>query len=237
MRQNHVMPLLDDNLSIWKISFRWAGLDPDSLKYRLYIPTSVKDNVRLLMQAIITNVLWCKSLRPDALLDPDSNTDRIRSDKFYDCFVGNKYDHDFLKSNTVYRSDFAHWCNRSGIPFPEFWFPSSWIVHELKEKDWLAEADTRKSDNNVSIAQNEPTQKPTGKRIDTDVEVWKPARVAAQTIWSQNKSLTIMDVVKQIKATPVLTASSFSESAIRKHIADLSPTPGKPGRKPSKKLT
>jgi hypothetical protein len=231
------MPLLDDNLSIWKISFRWVGLDPEALKYRFYIPADVKDNIRLLTQAIITNVLWCKSLRPDPLLAPDSNIERIRADKFYDCFARNKYDRDFLKSHTIYRSDFAHWCNRSGIPFPEFWFPAGWVVHELKEKDWLTEEDTRKLESGIYINEKQPIQKPSGKRVDTDEEVWKPARVAAQTIWSQNKSLTIMDVVKQIKATPVLTASSFSESAIRKHIADLSPTPGKPGRKPSKKLT
>ena len=130
------MPLLDDNLSLWNISFRWAGLDPDALKYRFYIPAAVKDNVRLLMQAIITNVLWCKSLRPDPLLGPDSDNDRIKADKFYDCFVGNKYHQDFLKSHTIYRSDFAHWCNRLGIPFPEFWFPAGWVVHELNEKDW-----------------------------------------------------------------------------------------------------
>jgi len=230
------MPLLDDNLSLWKISFRWAALDPDSLKYRFYIPTAVKDNVRLLTQAIITNVLWCTSLKPDPLLGPDSDIDRIKANKFYDCFVGNKYDHDFLKSHIIYRSDFAHWCNRSGIPFPDFWFPAGWVVHELKEMDLLAEEDTRKSEINIHQGEKQPIQKPSGKRVDTDDEVWKPARVAAQTIWSQNKSLTIMDVVKQIKATPALTASSFSESAIRKHIADLSPTPGKPGRKPSKKL-
>lgn len=231
------MPLTDDNLSIWEISFRWAGLNPDALKYRFYIPTAAKDNVRLLTQAIITNVLWCKSLKPDPLLGPDSDIERDKANKFYDCFVGNKYDHDFLKSHTIYRSDFAHWCNRLGIPFPEFWFPAGWVVHELNGKDWLAETDTRKSENTVSVINSEPIQKLSGKRVDTDEEVWKPARVAAQTIWSQNKSLTIMDVVKQIKVTPVLTASSFSESAIRKHIADLSPTPGKPGRKPSKKLT
>lgn len=58
------MPLLDDNLTIWEISFRWAGLDSGSLKYRLYIPTTVKDNIRLLTQAIITNVLFIIGDRP-----------------------------------------------------------------------------------------------------------------------------------------------------------------------------
>lgn len=231
------MPLLDDNLSLWKISFRWAGLDPDSLKYRFYIPTAVKDNVRLLTQAIITNVLWCKSLRPDPLLGPDSDQERIQAEKFYACQAGTRYHQDFLESHTIYRSDFAHWCNRLGIPFPEFWFPTGWVIHELDEKDRLADMDTREPENTFLVTKDEPSQEASGKRVDTNEEIWKPARVAAQTIWAQNQSLTIMDVVKQIKATPALKASSFSESAIRKHIADLSPIPGKAGRKPSKKFT
>lgn len=233
------MPLLDDNLTIWSISFRWAGLDPDSLKYRFYIPTTVKDNVRLLMQAIITNVLLCRSLKPDALLVPDSNTDQIRSNIFYDCYTGNKYDCDFLKTHTVYRSDFAHWCNRSGIPFPEFWFPTGWVVHELQEKDRLASEDTRPRLTAHLSAERPPIPKTSGKRFVADENIWKPAIVAAQTIWSQNKDTIpdITSVAKMIKAMPELKASAYSISTIRKRIAHLSPIPGKPGRKPSKKLT
>ena len=152
-------------------------------------------------------------------------------------FYRKKYDRDFLKAHTIYRSDFAHWCNRSGIPFPEFWFPAGWVVHELNEKDWLAETNPRKPENTIQVINSEPIQRLSGKRVDAKEEVWKPARVAAQTIWDQEKSLTISDVVRRIKLNTALKASALTESAIRKHIADLSPIPGKAGRKPSKKLT
>lgn len=231
------MPLLDDSLTLREISFRWADLDPDSLIYRFYIPSPVKDNIRLLTHAIITNVLWCKSLRPEKLLGPESDLEKNRANKFYDCQIGRKYHRDFLDSHSIYRADFAHWCNRSGIPFPEFWFPSGWAVHELNERDWLADSDTRQSDKSQMSVKSVTDAKSAGKRADSNEDIWKPARVAAQTIWSQDKMLTITAVVKHIKNMPELKASSFTESAIRKHIADLSPVPGKPGRKPSKKLT
>ena len=68
-------------------------------------------------------------------------------------------------------------------------------------------------------------------------DYWYPSIIAAQTIWSQDKSLSIADVIRKIKAMPELKASYLTESAIRKHIKHLSPIPGKPGRKPTKKLT
>lgn len=160
----------------------------------------------------------------------------LKQKKFYDCYTDVKYDREFLKSHTVYRSDFAHWCSRSGIPLPEFWFPAGWVVHELNEKDQLAETDQRKSENSVVAIKQEPTQKLSGKRIDANEEIWKPAIIAAKTIWAQDKSLLIADVTRKIKAMPELKASAFTESAIRKRIRFLSPTPGTPGRKPKKKL-
>src|SRR5450830_860713 len=104
------MPLLDDNLTIWKISFRWAGLDPDSLKYRFYIPIAVKDNIRLVLNAVLTNILFCPSLKPDVLLAHATARDQDNLDKLRDCIIDKKYDRAFLEGRIIYRSDFAHWC-------------------------------------------------------------------------------------------------------------------------------
>lgn len=57
------MPLLDNHLTIWKISFRWAELDPDSLKYRFYIPEAVKDNIRLLLNELMYNTLFLQNTK------------------------------------------------------------------------------------------------------------------------------------------------------------------------------
>ena len=228
------MPLLDDNLSIWKISFRWAGLNPDSLKYRLYIPYPVKDNIRVVLHAVMSNNLFCNSLQPKVLNKHATLIDQDYLTKVTNARANYKYDRELLKDSTIYRLDFAHWCKRTGIPFPEFWFPAGWAIHELTEEDWLIHENPELKD--AFQNSNEPTQliKLSGKRYDTFEDVWEPLIIAAQTIWSQNKTLLIAEVVRAIKAMPNLKASSFSESAIRKRIAKYSPVPGKPGRKPSK---
>ena len=231
------MPLMDDNLSIWKISFRWAGLNPDSLIYRLYIPYAVKDNIRVVLHAIMSNSLFCKSLQPKVLNKHSTPSDQDNLTKVTNARADYKYDRDLLEESTIYRSDFAHWCNRSGVPFPEFWFPAGWVIHELTEGDWLIQENPELKD--AFQKNNLPTQpiKQSGKRHDTLEDVWKPLIASAQTIWSQNKTLPIAEVVRMIKLIPELKASAFSESAIRKRIAVYSPIAGKPGRKPNKKTT
>lgn len=232
-----VMPLLDDNLSIWKISFRWAGLDPDSLKYRFYIPEAAKDNIRLILNELMYNTLYCNTLIADEFLSSVTQRDRDNLDLIIRSISHNKYDRFFLQDHAIYRADFAHWCNRSGIPYPEFWFPARWVIHELQEKDRLIGKDNRTLTKAYLKDEIPPIQNESGKRFDAEESIWKPAKIAAQAIWLQNKDISIAGVIKKIKEMPELKASSFSESAIRKNIAYLSPTPGKPGRKPSKKLT
>lgn len=229
------MPLVDDNLSIWKISFRWAGLNPDALKYRFYIPLTVKDNMRLLLNAIISNSLFCRGLQPKLLLQESNYRDAINITKLHDVISGNKYDRNLMQHYYVWRVDFAHWCNRSGMPFPEFWFPSGWTVHELNHLDMLIHENPELKDAFlISITKDQALKQISGKRSLTEVDVWNPAITAAQTIWSEKKSLPIAEVVRMIKTMNHLKASAFTESAIRKRIATFSPTPGKAGRKPSK---
>lgn len=66
------MPLLVDDFSVWDISFRWAGYDPDRLWLRLPLP--VKDNFRLLMGAILEGEILCGTLTL-AKLPPGSKAD------------------------------------------------------------------------------------------------------------------------------------------------------------------
>lgn len=78
--------------------------------------------------------------------------------------------------------------------------------------------------------------KKTGKRAQAQAEIWEPVRNAAETLWAEDNQLSIAEVVRRIKRMPVFRASVFTESAIRKRIADLAPVDirGKPGRKPKK---
>jgi hypothetical protein len=232
------MPLLDDNLSIWKISFRWAGLNPDAIKYRFYIPHVVKDNMRFILSEVIGNGLFCRPLQQKTLFARATPKDEENLTKISHIISDWKYDRRLLKNYSIYRSEFSHWCNRSGIPFPEFWFPTGWTIHELNHIDLLIHENPELKDTfQTAKPFTEITKPKQGKRNDASEDIWKPAKIAAQTIWSQNKAISIAGVVQKIKEMPELKASSLSASAIRKQIAHLSPTPGKPGRKPLKKST
>ena len=245
------MPLLDDNLSIWKISFRWAGLNPDSLKYRFYIPHNVKDNMRLLLNAIHSNNLFCRGLQPKILFEKSNSRNQNKLNKIHEILSDGPYDRNFMLSHSVWRADFAHWCNRNGMPYPEFWFPIGWTIHELNHLDMLIHENPELKDSfplktveplqsielPPPIQNEEAINQSAGKRSITNEEVWKPVTIAAKTIWSDKKTLAIAEVVRMIKGMDHLKASAFTESAIRKRIASLSPVPGKPGRKPRKKIS
>src|SRR3546814_13703004 len=54
------MPILMDELSVWDISFRWAGYDPRKFYFR--IPLEAENNIRNLMNAILSAEIACHSL-------------------------------------------------------------------------------------------------------------------------------------------------------------------------------
>jgi hypothetical protein len=84
----------------------------------------------------------------------------------------------------------------------------------------------------VTVVQEDSA--PIKKQRSRHAALWEPIRNAAQVIWTQDDKLPIADVVRKIKSITKFKASAFSESAIRKHIADLAPEGirNKPGRKP-----
>lgn len=79
-----------------------------------------------------------------------------------------------------------------------------------------------------------PPKKP-GKRQALAV-AWGQARIYAKARWAEDRTISIEDMVRRIKSNKALMTSEYSESAIRKHIADLAPpgVRGKSGRKPKK---
>lgn len=72
-----------------------------------------------------------------------------------------------------------------------------------------------------------------GKRESNAQQLWEPVEAVASALWAENSSLLIADVIRRIKLMRHLKASVLSDSAIRKHIADLAPAEdaGKPGRR------
>ena len=81
--------------------------------------------------------------------------------------------------------------------------------------------------------------KKAGKRENNNQVLWEPVRAVASALWAEEgDSLDISEAIRRIQKMPLLNAGSLSESAIRKHVADLAPpgVRGKSGRK-RKKLT
>ena len=206
------MPLTDESLSIREIAFRWAGLNSNLWRYRFYIPSEVKDNLRAIASAINNGGLFCSYF--------DVHEKYRNTPLPYEIYnllekvmANAKYPSRFLNAH-IFRHRFAKWCQLEQIDLPDFWFSQGW-VDETKQTET-------------------PAQKLlTGKRL-INQQIWDDVVITATNIWSKNRDLTIADVVRQIKALPDLKASVFTADAIRKHIAHLSPNPSKPGRKPKR---
>lgn len=67
-------------------------------------------------------------------------------------------------------------------------------------------------------------------------DAWAEARAYSRGRWAEDPTITIEDMVRRIRKVKTMKASAYTESAIRKHIADLAPPGirGKSGRKPKK---
>src|SRR5450755_1375303 len=134
------MALLNEQLSLWEISFRWAGLDADRLWLR--VPLNVRDNVRTLVDAILRMHLSCMTLSiekwtPESDAPPEFFI-RHHLDDVYACIAGKAIPRKLLRFALVDRWDMYLWCGRQGVPLPEFWFPPGWkLAYEWPEQPQL----------------------------------------------------------------------------------------------------
>lgn len=123
------MAILIETLSVWEIGFRWANLDPQHP--RIWIPLLVRDHFRLMMDAILNGHLDCETLSLSKWREEDGEDMRpffIRHhlNKVEACIAGARHDRKLLKWAGIDRWAFQTWCERQGIPLPEFWFPPGW---------------------------------------------------------------------------------------------------------------
>ena len=94
-----------------------------------------------MMDAILRGDLPCQTLslnkwRPESTMPPKYFI-RHYIDDVYACVWGRKFDRKLLRWATVERWAMRQWCERRGIPLPEFWFPSGWKF----EYEWEAPDD------------------------------------------------------------------------------------------------
>lgn len=229
------MALLSTELSLWETAFRWAGRDPD--RFWLLLPLAVRDNFRTLMDAILQGHLGCESL----LLEKYHGDDREEAslhirywlDDVYACIWGKKFNRKLLRHASIDRQAFLEWCERRGVPLPEFWFPEGWNI-EYKWPDEEVGAENRLSvpDSSSSLQ--------TEKSDSSGLKPSQKARIASQqiasVIWRDEPTRTIASVCKDELLLKYGGGDHYEEDTVRNWVKAAAPpeVSQKRGRPPNK---
>jgi hypothetical protein len=245
------MPLVVDQLQLWTVGFKWAGLDPNRVWLR--IPTHVRDNFSTLMEAILSDHLACLSLSSEKYAgdDPAIAKFHIRYwlDNVYECIHGSNYNRKLLKWAIIERSAFQEWCERRTIPLPEFWFPHGWTEYRLPEYDRPSSEPIPAIDT-TALAPDGPglaeraeesavpslsAELPPKELRDNQI-----ARIASQQvarmIWKEEPDKTIAAVCKDERVLKYGGAQYYAEEVVRRWIKavaapEVSAKRGRPKKK------
>jgi|SRR6185437_13663520 len=219
------MAILTETLSVWEIGFRWVGLDQSGLHLRL--PLQVRDNFRLMMDAILNGNLVCSTLSLNKWQPEDGDDERPFFIRHHladveACVAGVRFNRKLLRWGAIDRWDFLEWCERQGIPPPEFWFP----------KGWKLEFESPREDEDAS------------DEAGSTSELLRPSaqhRIACQEIakalWKEEPDTTIAAMVKDERIRKWGGAAHYSEDTVRRWLSAVAPASVKEkrGRPPKKK--
>jgi hypothetical protein len=216
------MALLNDTLSVWEIGFRWAGYDPAGVWWR--IPLPVRDNFRVLMDAILQAHLECVSLSmrkgPSEDFDlPPEFFIRYHLDEVEACIAGRTFNRRLLRFAQIERPAFQDWCERHAIPLPEFWFPPGWSDYRWPSED---PEDAAKDEEGVAAA---VAGSPAEDRDRTGLRPVQRARIACQQIaralWKTDPTLTIAAMVERDEIQRLGGAASWVPEVVRRWLSEV----------------
>lgn len=182
------MAILTETLSVWEIGFRWAEEDPQ--RYRFRIPLPVRDNFRLMMDAILQGHLDCETLSLSKW-GPEDGEDmrpffiRHHLTEVEACIAGFGFDRKLMRWAGVSRESFQEWCERQGIPLPAFWFPPGWKLDyewPVYEFDVEGEPDT--------------ADEPALPHRSIYQRRCIACQVIAEKLWKEHPEMTIADMMK-----------------------------------------
>lgn len=233
------MPLVVDQLRLWTIGFKWAGLDPN--RVWLQIPTPVRDNFSTLLEAILSDQLECLSLSSQKYHgeDPLAAKFHIRYwiDDVYAGVHGSNYNRKLLKWATIERWAFQEWCERRTIPLPEFWFPPRWTEYRWPEYDEPTSEPVSVVDAPTLVQGESVVVEPVAEPLVTSSTLEPPpkelrdnqiARVASQqiarVIWKDEPDKTIADMCKDERVLKYGGAQYFVEPVVRRWIKEVAPS-------------
>ncbi len=188
------MALLHDELSVWEIAFRWAGRDPDRVWLRF--PLQVRDNFRMLMDAILNGHLDCSTLSLRKW-NPDTDDKELQQffiryhlDAVENCVWGRRFDRKLLRWARIERWAMQQWCERRGVPIPEFWFPPGWKL----EYEWPDDDPTEAPPSNSSGPAGKESTEERKQRVDKNHRIRMACQQIALAIWAKEPNLTIKEV-------------------------------------------
>ncbi len=233
------MPLVVDQLQLWTIAFKWAGLDANRLWLR--IPTPVRDNFSTLLEAILSEHLECSTLASEKYTgdDPQIAPFYIRHwiDDIYDAVHGQSYNRKLMKHVVIERWAFRDWCERRSIPLPEFWFPPGWTDYRWPEEDFepiptgpVAVAnDPKPTDAPEPLSVERASPSPTEVEKSSSKEL-RPVQLAkfvckqiASVIWRDNPTKTIADMSKDDLILRYGGGQYYSEEVVRRWVKEVAP--------------
>jgi len=214
------MALLNDELTVWEIGFRWAGLDPD--RRWLRIPLPVRDNFRVLIDAIWNAQLDCSTLshekREEHADIPPELFIRTHASAIVDCVHGIRYPRSLLKFAEVERSAFQGWCQRRNIALPEFWFPAGWSI----DYQWPGADDSAPAKPSESIEQHRI-------RLDKWHRIQMACQQVALFIWQKQPKLTIKEMALRREIRELAGGSEAELETVENWLGKVDP------RNPAKK--
>lgn len=152
------MSVLNDQLSLREVAYRWAGEDPAA--WRMRAPLAVKDRIRTLLYAVLHGELYCSTLAlekwsPASSLPPEFFIRHYLA-KVYACIEGGRCDRRLLDWATIDRWAMRAWCEARNIPLPDFWFPRGWRDYDAGREALRSDEDAAKEDLDV-FAEGEPS--------------------------------------------------------------------------------
>jgi len=235
------VPIISESLSLWDIGFRWADLDPDRPCLRL--PLQVKDNFKVLMEAILAGEVLCETLTlakfpPGSKADPNYYI-RTHIDEVYACIWGRKYNRKLLKWAVIERGSFREWCEIRSIPFPEFWFPLGWAYSfEMPEGGTLATSASHQepdTEGGFSISYRRPFSVSDDSEVNqapllednTSLKQNQMSRIACQQvakeIWANDISRTIPSIVHDELIQKYAGGRHYQDDTVKGWIKEVAP--------------
>jgi hypothetical protein len=228
------MTILVDYLSVWDISFRWAGQDPRKFYFR--IPIEVEDMARTLIHAIHKADLGCDSIsleKKDFGPDMEKYSFYYWTDDFFSTTSGTFVSRKLLKWAIISRHDLMLWCQRMNAPLPKFWFPENWNLSysfeegELKPGYEFMLSKWTKEERGAyweEFGQKDANDSQTSEsKLRRNQEAKIACRQVARYIWQQDPTRTIASVIQDDIIQKQCGASFYDKETIRGWINDLAP--------------